>query len=329
MSRFLLYRFAQSAAFLCLASSVANAGLIYWKPGANTLTTSPSAANPPWNTSASWAGTQFTKTNSQMTLAITNSYNATLLKSVGWDVAVSTQGLTTGVGTGYDNNNPPNTIQPLTFKLPNGVSASGGMLQSLNTYFYWQTYKPQPAYESMVLTTSNIGLRITGVSAESICYSCTNSTADILTGLYTSHCHFVSPVGVTTFGGNDPPITQYYVFPVSVAADPNPADSQFDAPPADGNWTAQYVTTDALGNAMPLGGIEWTTDGAGLNPGDPFDWTLSMQGEAPDTDYLNETVDSSGNVFVLETECIPEPSSLALLLVAGVVGYGLRWVRRH
>jgi hypothetical protein len=147
----------------------------------------------------------------------------------------------------------------------------------------------------------------------SVCYNCTNVVGTLISKMKQS--------GVPASGGRpgDPyQVNEYYVFPLAVAADPNTADSEFDAPAADGNWTANYVTTDPFGNSMPLGGIEWTSDGSGLNMGDPFDLTLSQVGPTPDTWYEEILGDSvTSDYTVIDAEC-PEPSALALLSIGSM-----------
>jgi len=78
-------------------------------------------------------------------------------------------------------------------------------------------------------------------------------------------------------------LTELQVFPVHVDVHPAAAPA-LDAAPHTGNWTAQPVNTDPLGNPRPHAGIRFTTDGPGLTEFDPYDLSITMIGHA-DTLY--------------------------------------------
>ncbi len=73
--------------------------------------------------------------------------------------------------------------------------------------------------------------------------------------------------------------TQMQIFPEIVEMDLT-APAPFFADPLTGNWTPAPVFIDPLGQPRPLGGIEWTSDGLGITPIDPFDFSITMLGSA-------------------------------------------------
>ncbi|MCD4652964.1 hypothetical protein K8T06_03415 [bacterium] len=77
----------------------------------------------------------------------------------------------------------------------------------------------------------------------------------------------------------DQRIKEVYYFPSTVPIDTS-VPPLFMGPPGSGNWTYQFVFNDPDGNPRPLGGVEWTSDGAGLGPSEEYDTEFTMTEEA-------------------------------------------------
>ncbi len=126
----------------------------------------------------------------------------------------------------------------------------------------------------------------------------------------------------STLKGDGPALTtKLWIFPdVSIDMTATPT---LDAPAGSGNWSYQYVTTDPYGNSMPLGGVEWTTDGAGINDGDTV--SASTTQLSPDgLDFTLYSYDANANQIVMGIGTCPEPSTSALVALGAGALLALR-----
>jgi hypothetical protein len=110
-------------------------------------------------------------------------------------------------------------------------------------------------------------------------------------------------------------ITKVMLFPEAYAVDTLVAPS-FNGPPGSGNWTYQFVHDDPW-YPRPLGGVRWTTDGAGIGAGVTFDMELSMVGGV-DTYYTLYGYDAE--VYEYDTICgLDYGSSVPTMSYRGLV----------
>jgi len=125
-------------------------------------------------------------------------------------------------------------------------------------------------------------------------------------------CDFKYTEGST----KDPPLrTEYWFFPDDVPIDTSQTPT-FVGPPGSGNWSYQYLYSDPYGNPMPNGGIEWTTNGAGVSDGQEVDTSFDCvaPGNVLYTDY---EVFADGTTVPF-TEVCPEPASAGMIALSAV-----------
>jgi|GEM_PF-3069575 len=164
------------------------------------------------------------------------------------------------------------------------VSGNGSIsIPSINKHVY--RWKPQPAWERIKLKNKGPNPVSFSIDAKSDCFDCqTGQKYCCLEG---------ASFGATDAMAYKDTITTIAIFPDSVAVDTAITPLLTSYPPGSGNWTPAFVYTDPNGDSRPLGGIQFVTDGNGLDAGELFDLYFEMTSD-PDVRYQMYTYGSAG-----------------------------------
>jgi len=149
------------------------------------------------------------------------------------------------------------------------------------------TFIPQPAWEYVKVDNTSgqqktFNIKI--LSADSHCARTSRTTGD--NGVGDARMTFSDAMfgALNAMENENTRITEIELFPRNVNVD-LAALPTLDAPQQTGNWSFEFVIADPNGDPRPHGGVRWTTDGAGLLPGEMHDLSLTMTGAA-DSSYV-------------------------------------------
>jgi hypothetical protein len=214
-------------------------------------------------------------------LACRNVYNRSNTKT--WDVELTSTGLPGDLS--YDNLPSPEQV---------GFDASGAKIggqggfsfnnkTGVRGFHLW--FKPQPAWERIALVNkTQLAITFT-VKTSSSCGQSIVSANKLLV----QTCYF-GAVGPGIMLTNQY-ITKVLMFPQNIPIDPIVLPT-FSAPTNSGNWTGSVVYVDPLGSNAPLGGVQFVSDGLGLDPSQSCGFSFAMQGPAADLQYTMYAYDS-------------------------------------
>lgn len=175
---------------------------------------------------------------------------------------------------GYTKGNPPTMRRGLVTKIEDEAGPP-------KKRTFTVTFNPQPDWEVAELkrdVAKGVGSGKTGITVKLPKPLCTklrivdrsfrmeDSTFGVWTVLDDPFC-----------GGQR--VTDVCLFPADVAIDSCGGQSLVAGDHA-GTWTHEVIYASPTGDEHPLGGIRWSTDGAGLAPDDRFDLLAMMTGPA-------------------------------------------------
>ena len=132
--------------------------------------------------------------------------------------------------------------------------------------------------------------------------------------------------------GWDMQLTEFWMFPSTVPVDFTEPPT-FTAPESSDNWSFEFVSVDPMGTSRPLGGVKWSTDGAGFEAGESYGMTFSMTDPA-DSTYTYFAYNALSTTYLtyrlVRPETIPTLSEWGvmimtlLVLTAGTLVFGRR-----
>lgn len=164
------------------------------------------------------------------------------------------------------------------------------------------------------------------LTVNSTLLSATINTITVLQQCYDEKVNNGKMVNLKEVTVTDPPgslqLTQLWFWSEDAPIDTSVAPT-FDGPSGSGNWSYTFVSQDPYGNLLPSGGVEWTTDGAGVLDGDTYStsYTCLTQNTATiDASYFDL---SSGQYLDTGFYC-PEPATLILFGLGGLAMMGRR-----
>jgi hypothetical protein len=156
------------------------------------------------------------------------------------------------------------------------------------------TFSPQPAWETLEYKTGNAPVVI-DVKAQSACAAwyvdawarITNLTFGAAGAMKTNQqvrCVMVFPrnIAIGPIGTNTPSMQ---------------ANAYFSPPASTGNWTVRTLYSDPDGNARPLGGVCFVTDGDGLSVTQACNLGFALQGGRADLQYTMYAYDAASDDF--------------------------------